>query len=58
MKQILRYIIMGISAIIFVALVIAFIVETIKALPSLLLTIGVIGLFILVALALDKLFKK
>ena len=39
-------------------LIIAFIIETIKALPLLFLTIIVIGLFALVAFAIDKLFNK
>ena len=58
MKQILYYIIGGIGLVILVIWAIAFVIETIKVLPTLLLTIGAIGLFILIALALDKLFKK
>ena len=58
MKQVIYYIIGGISFILFITLIVAFIVETVKALPTLFLTIIVIGLFAIVAVIVDKLFKS
>ena len=58
MKQVIYYIIGGISFILFVALIVAFIIETVKALPTLFLTIIIIGLFVIVAIIIDKLFKS
>jgi hypothetical protein len=58
MKQVLYYIIGGISFILFITLIVAFIIETVKALPTLFLTIIVIGLFAIAAIIIDKLFKS
>ena len=58
MKQIISYILGGISFIVFTVLIIAFAFETIKALPTLILTILIMGLFALVAIVIDKLFKR
>ena len=58
MKQIISHILGEISFIVFTVLIIAFTFETIKALPTLILTILVMGLFALVAIVIDRLFKR
>ncbi len=58
MKQVLYYIIGGISFILFITLIVTFIIETVKALPTLFLTIIVIGLFAIIVVIVDKLFKS